>query len=181
MGMSLQKEPYLSNKHEIDHAQAILDDSSKWPNVQLPPELVGLILVFEGGCIRAWQRDRIGMIYSNVYREFFGPRNGTVSLQRTSNEKLLPYYCAFATYVLSKRPKVCRFSRHGRFHRVERANKSRMYFKPWKKLVYKYKLSNAIAKYAHTTEQPLIQYFDYASCHTRLRDLGRGMLYFSGP
>ena len=179
--MTLQKAQYLSNKHEIDHAQAILEDSTKWPNVQLPPELVGLILIFEGGCIRAWQRDRIGMIYSNVYREFFGPKSGTVSLQRTTSEKLLPYYCAFATYVLSKRPKVCRFSRYGRFHRVERANKSRMYFRPWKKLAQKHKLSKAIAKYAHTTEQPLIRYFNYASSSAQMRHLGRGMLYFSGP
>ena len=165
--MTLQKAPYLSNKCEIDHAIAILEDSAKWPNVQLPPELVGLILIFEGGCIRAWQRDRIGMIYSNVYREFFGPERGTVALQETTSEKLLPYYCAFATYVLSKRPRVCRFSRYGRFHRVERANKSRKYFKPWKTLAQKYKLNKAITKYAHTVEQPLIRYFKYASSSLR--------------
>ena len=174
------KPPYLSSKDEMDHAKAILDDSVKWPNVQLPADLVGLILVFEGGCIRAWQRDRIGVIYSNVYREFFGQHIGTVALQRTTNEKLLPYYCAFATYVLSKRPKVCRFARHGRFHRIERANKSRKYFRPWKELVRKYKLQYAITKYAHTTESPLIQYFSYASRRFAIRDLGRGMLYFRG-
>ena len=154
-------------------------DTEPWPvGVKLCPDLVRLILVYEGSVVRAWQRDRIGMIYSKVYREFFGPRTGTQSLQNTTSEKLLPYYTAFATYILAKRPKVCRYSRYGRFHRIERQNKSRKFFRPWRGLAKKYKLHKAINQLAHKTEAPLIQYFDYASRRFQVRDVSRQLVQF---
>ena len=165
MGCTLTVRERLSSIPKMKGAFQILDEStqSKWPrDVQLPDDIIRLILVFQGGCVVAWQRDRIGSIYSKVYREFFGQRNGTRHLQTNTCERLLPYYCAFVTYLLSKDRRECRFSRYGRFHKTQRVYKSRKYFRPWSKLVKQYKLEGAIARLACKTEAPLIHYYECA-------------------
>ena len=130
MGTKLTLHQFSSNIVKMEPPDPILDDWSKPCHVQLPDDLVRLILMFEGGCVQAWQRDRIGRIYSNVYREFFGQQNGTETLQR-SGDRLLGYYCAFVTYILSRPQRQCRFRRYGRFYRTTRIKQSRKYFKPW--------------------------------------------------
>ena len=177
MGAKVTLPDFSSNIVKMEAPDPILDDWAKPCHVQLPDDLVRLILMFEGGCVQAWQRDRIGRIYSNVYREFFGPQNGTTTLQKSS-DRLLGYYCAFVTYILSRPQKECRFHRYGRFYPTVRRYRSRMYFKPWIKLVKKYKLQADIARVACHTEAPLISYFQAAQRRFGIRDLGTGMLFF---
>ena len=178
MGCTLTLPEISSNKEQMLAPDPILDDLDKPTGVQLPDDLVRLILVFEGGCVRAWQRDRIGRIYSNVYREFFGPANGTQRLQGT-NDKLLGYYCAFVTYILSRPEKQCKFSRYGRFYKTTRVHKSRKHFRPWAGLVKKYNLERDIVRLANVTEAPLLSYFQASQRGFGIRDIGRGMLFFT--
>jgi hypothetical protein len=183
MGCSLTAPLYRSSIIGKEGPQFILD-KTPWPTgVQLPPEMCVLILVYEGSCIRAWQRDRIGRIYSNVYQEFFGKQNGTQTLQERTPPQLLPYYCAFVTFILSRKFKYCRFNKFGKCHATQRAHKSRKYFRPWVALVKQYKMAPVIAKMACKCEAPLINYFECARQARRFqtRDLGRGMLYFDNP
>ena len=95
-----------------------------------------------------------------------------------SGDRLLGYYCAFVTYILSRPQRQCRFRRYGRFYRTTRIKQSRKYFRPWVPLVKKYKLQVDIARMACTTEAPLISYFQAAQRRFGIRDIGRGMLFF---
>ena len=181
MGCAITGPLYRSSILKKEGPDFILD-RTPWPKgVQLPDELSVLILVYEGSCIRAWQRDRIGRIYSNVYQEFFGKHNGTRALQETTPSKLLPYYCAFVTFILSRKFKYCRFNKYGRCHPTQRSHRSRKFFKPWIPLARRYKMAPTIAKLACKCEAPLVNYFECARRRFQTRDIGLGMLYFENP
>ena len=170
--------PNLSNKNAEE------DPKDPWPKLteisglQLPDEIAIVILMFEGSVLVAYQRDFIGTLYSEVYKTFFGSSYGIRRIQNTTPDNLLPYYCAFVTHVISLKSPRCRFSRHGRYQPVRRIRKSRKNMRIWLPITQRYDLTRLLNKYVALTTSPLAEYFKCERRRFKIRDIGRGMIYW---
>ncbi|HIC43486.1 MAG TPA: hypothetical protein EYO73_04085 [Sulfurimonas sp.] len=96
---------------------------------QIPPELIALILEYEGGIVRAIQQDFIGQIYIHVYRGILGWYACPLKHWNT--------FIQMATYIFEN-PENRPVFRH-----YIKVRKMKKHMRPWRK-AYKKDLGNLL-------------------------------------
>jgi hypothetical protein len=84
---------------------------------QIPPEILCLILAYEGGIVSAYRKDFIGTVYIDVYRSAFGWRAASYRFSQYED-----YFVEMALQIHANKYK----------HKLK-TRKCRKNMKPWKK------------------------------------------------